>query len=284
MSLFVITGMSGSGKSRAIDSLEDVGFYCIDNLPPNFLLTLAQFAHDTSAVNKLAIVVDSRSRDMFSTFENELSRMRDAGIDYKLLFIDCDDQTLLNRYKETRRKHPLMDSDNISLETAILKEREILKPIKENADYLFDTTYLVPAQFKQAIIDITNQNDTVRLQLKFVSFGFKYGLPTDADIVFDVRFLPNPYYVAELQQKSGNDKIVYDYVFDNPAAKVYRDMLLDMLRFTVPKFIEEGKSQLVVAIGCTGGRHRSVAFVNFLTEHLSFIDVNLVKTHRDIEK
>jgi len=284
MSLFVITGMSGSGKSRAIESLEDVGFYCIDNLPPNFLLTLAQFAHDTAAVKNLAIVIDSRSKDMFSAFASELDKLRASGIEYKLIFIDCDDQVLLNRYKETRRKHPLMDDENISLEKAIFKERDILKSIKETADYQFDTTYLSAAQLKQAIIDVCEEAEASRLQLKFVSFGYKYGLPIDADVVFDVRCLPNPFYIPELKGLTGNDKVVYDYVFSFPQAIVFRDKLIDLLQFTVPLYIDEGKSQLVVAIGCTGGKHRSVSFVNYMVEHLKFEDVNMVITHRDIVK
>ncbi|MDD3924404.1 MAG: RNase adapter RapZ [Erysipelotrichaceae bacterium] len=284
MSIFIITGMSGSGKSRAVNSLEDIGFYCIDNLPPNFLLTLTQFAYKTAAVKNLAIVVDARSKEMFSEFANELNRLRTSGIEYKLIFIDCDDQVLLTRYKETRRKHPLMDADNISLEEAILKERDILQKIKETADYHFDTTYLSSAQLKQAIIDVCEESATSRLQLKFVSFGYKFGLPVDADIVFDVRCLPNPFYIEELKELTGNDKAVYDYVFSFVQAQEFIKKLQDLLEFSVPLYIAEGKSQLVVAIGCTGGKHRSVSFVNYLVDHLHFDDVNMVVTHRDLAK
>ncbi|MEA5027049.1 MAG: RNase adapter RapZ [Erysipelotrichaceae bacterium] len=284
MSLLVITGMSGSGKSRAIDSLEDIGFYCVDNLPPNFLVTFAQFSQDTASAKNLAIVVDARSKEMFINFETELQKLRQSGIGYKLIFIDCDDQVLLTRYKETRRKHPLMDGNNISLEAAISREREILHGIKESADYLFDTTYLSSAQLRQEIIDICQDSGNKRLQIKFISFGYKYGLPIDADVVFDVRCLPNPFYIPQLKNKTGNDREVYEYVFGFPQAISLRDKLYDLLNYTIPLYIEEGKSQLVIAIGCTGGKHRSVSFVNYLANKLHFDDVSTVIAHRDLEK
>lgn len=284
MSLLVITGMSGSGKSRAIDSLEDIGFYCVDNLPPSFLVTFARFSQDRASINNLAVVIDSRSKDMFINFEGELEKLRINKIDYKLMFIDCDDQILLNRYKETRRKHPLMDGNNISLDEAIKKERLILKNIKESADYLFDTTHLSAAQLKQEIIDVCASDTFKRLQIKFISFGYKYGLPIDADVIFDVRCLPNPFYVEALKNKTGNDPEVYDFVFGFPQALILRNKLLDLMSFTVPLFIEEGKSQLVVAIGCTGGKHRSVSFVNYIAENLLIPEINTVIVHRDIEK
>ena len=284
MSLLVITGMSGSGKSRAIDSLEDIGFYCVDNLPPSFLVTFARFSQDRASINKLAVVIDSRSKDMFINFEGELEKLKKIKIDYKLMFIDCDDQVLLNRYKETRRKHPLMDGNNISLEEAIKKERLILRNIKESADYLFDTTHLSSSQLKQEIIDICASDTFKRLQIKLISFGYKYGLPIDADVVFDVRCLPNPFYVENLKNKTGNDAEVYNFVFSFPQALKLRDKLLDLMSFTVPLYIEEGKSQLVVAIGCTGGKHRSVSFVNYLAENLLIPEINTVIVHRDVEK
>ncbi len=284
MSLLIITGMSGAGKSRAIDALEDIGFYCIDNLPPQFLSPITTLSKDTAIGKNLAIVIDSRSKDMFAQFENEIHHLKREHVDFKLIFIDCSDEELLNRYKETRRKHPLMDKKEVSIENAILKERKMMNSVRDDADYLIDTTFTTAQQFRQMILDMIQDAPLSRMQIKLISFGYKYGIPTDADILFDVRCLPNPFYIPELKHKTGLDQEVYDYVFSFDEARKIAIQLTELLKTAIPMYLEEGKTQLVIGLGCTGGKHRSISFVRYLSEHLSFPDVSILTIHRDIDR
>ncbi len=284
MSLFIITGMSGAGKSQAIDALEDIGFYCIDNLPPQFLAPITTLSKETATGKNLAIVIDSRSREMFAQFENEIQLLKKQKVDFKLIFIDCSDEELLNRYKETRRKHPLMDSNNNSLESAIERERKMISSARNDADYIIDTTFTTAKRFRQQLMDIIGEAPLSRMQIKLVSFGYKFGIPSDADIVFDVRCLPNPFYIPELKHKTGLDQEVYDYVFSFEEARKIAAKLLDLLQYAIPMYLEEGKTQLVIALGCTGGKHRSISFVRYLAEELKFPNISVITSHRDFDR
>ena len=284
MSFYIITGMSGSGKSRVINALEDIGFYCIDNVPPQFVREIVKLAQGTSISENLAIVVDARSKNLFDQFATEVEHLKADAINYKLIFIDCENEELLNRYKETRRKHPLMDEKNNSLQKAIEKERKMMDPVRSNADITIDTTYLSAHQLRQNIQDMIQNAPLSRMQIKLVSFGFKYGIPNDADIVYDVRCLPNPFYVPELREKSGLDEEVYNYVFQFEEARNIAAKLLDLLNVSIPLYLEEGKTQLVVALGCTGGKHRSISFVRYLEKNLKFDKVSVISNHRDFDR
>ena len=284
MSCLLITGMSGAGKSRAIDTLEDIGFYCIDNLPPQFLRQMLTLANGTPVAQNLAVVIDARSKDLFDAFVFEVEALRKENSKFKLLFIDCDEEELLNRYKETRRKHPLMDQENTSILSAIKKEREMMLPARNLADFIIDTTHLSTASLRRNIMDMIEDAPLSRMQIKLVSFGFKYGIPTDADIVYDVRCLPNPFYVEDLKHQTGMDDAVYDYVFSFEESRKIAEKLLDLLNTSIPLYLEEGKTQLVVAIGCTGGKHRSISFVRYLARHLQFPDITVISNHRDFER
>ncbi|NMA85549.1 MAG: RNase adapter RapZ [Epulopiscium sp.] len=285
MNLVIVTGLSGSGKSRAINALEDIGYYCVDNLPPQFILPFAQFSSQSlDSAGKLAIVVDARSKEMFSTFNMELDKLDEQNIEYKLLYLDCAEHVLLKRYKETRRRHPLMNLELTSIEEAIRLEQGSMTKIKAQADYIIDTTFLSTAQLKSTISEMFIQNVKQEMQIKVTSFGFKYGIASDADLVFDVRYLPNPFYIPELREKTGLDDEVYDYVMDTVLAGELFEKLRDLIDYLIPMYVEEGKSQLIIAYGCTGGKHRSVSFARRTAEYLAERDLNVVVQHRDIER
>ncbi len=285
MELLIVTGMSGSGKSVAINALEDLGFYCVDNLPPQFILSFAKLSIGTKGKeDRLALVVDARSKNVFTDLYEEIRMLDENKIRYKLLFLDASDETLLNRYKETRRKHPMMGSDITSLDAAINKERSSFETIRSRADYILDTTFLSSANLKKEVIKLFQLEGTHSMQIKTVSFGYKYGIPNDADLVFDLRYLPNPYYVPELREKTGENDEVYNYVMETGLAQTLFVKLMDLIEYLVPLYIEEGKSQLVIAYGCTGGKHRSVSFARKTAEFLTGKNCSVVTQHRDIDR
>jgi len=285
MELLIVTGMSGSGKSVAINALEDLGFYCVDNLPPQFILSFAKLSIGTKGKeDRLALVVDARSKNVFTDLYEEIRMLDENKIRYKLLFLDASDDTLLNRYKETRRKHPMMGSDITSLDAAIDKERSSFETIRSRADYILDTTYLSSSNLKKEVIKLFQLEGTHSMQIKTVSFGYKYGIPNDADLVFDLRYLPNPYYVPELREKTGENDEVFNYVMETGLAQTLFVKLMDLIEYLVPLYIEEGKSQLVIAYGCTGGKHRSVSFARKTAEFLTGKNCSVVTQHRDIDR
>ncbi len=285
MELIIVTGMSGSGKSVAVNALEDLGYYCVDNLPPQFLLPFARLSVDAKESHqKIALVVDARSKDIFTTLEKELDLLRNNEIRYKLLFLDASDETLLNRYKETRRKHPLMDSKVTSLEKAIAMERDAFSAIRSFSDFIIDTTYLRSSELKKEVINLFASEGTYTMQVKTVSFGYKFGIPNDADLVFDLRYLPNPFYVPALKEKTGLNDDVFNYVMETELAQSLFEKLISLIDYLIPLYKDEGKSQLVIAYGCTGGKHRSVSFARRTGEYLREQGLNVVTQHRDIER
>ena len=280
MRFVIVTGMSGAGKSTALKMLEDVGYFCIDNLPLALLPKLVEILRVPSTeFNKVALGIDIRGGQNFTDLEEMLK-----DVSYEMLFLDSGDSVLVKRYKETRRTHPLANEGNIW--EGLEKERRVLKPIKKNADYIIDTSLLLTRELKRELQKIfVDIQEYKNLYLTVVSFGFKYGIPNDADLVFDVRFLPNPYYIEELRPKTGNDPEIQEYVMNNGKAEEFLDKLQDMLEFLVPQYIAEGKHQLVIAIGCTGGKHRSVTLANALYHYFEKSNEYGVRIeHRDIEK
>lgn len=285
MRLVIVTGMSGAGKATALKILEDAGYFCIDNLPVPFVDKFAELtASGNSEITKVAIGLDVRSGRALGQLTQIFERMTMEGLGYEILFLDAGDDVLVKRYKETRRMHPLAESGRI--EKGILEERERLIFLKKQADYIIDTSQLLVRELKQELDKIFVQNQEFKnLMMTVLSFGFKYGIPNDADLVFDVRFLPNPYYYEELRRLTGNDRKIQDFVMGYEMAHIFLDKLEDMIRFLVPNYVLEGKNQLVIAIGCTGGKHRSVTLANRLYERLQKdSDYGLKLEHRDIEK
>ena len=257
MRIVIVTGMSGAGKSTVLKMFEDIGYYCVDNMPIALVEKFVELAvAGNSDLKNIALGVDIRSGQAFAGFDAVLEHMSNAGVKYEILFLDCADAVLVKRYKETRRSHPLAVGDRI--DKGIALEREALAFLKKKSDYIIDTSSLLTRDLRQEIERIFVQNEKYNnLFVTILSFGFKYGIPADADLVFDVRFLPNPYYVEELKPLTGNDKPIQDYVMGCPQAVEFMDKLEDMINFLIPNYILEGKNSLVIAIGCTGGKHRS---------------------------
>ena len=268
MRFVVVTGMSGGGKATAIKILEDGGYYCVDNLPVRLIDKFMELVFmPGSNIDKVVLGLDVRADRPFIYVEEVLSALRERGYDYEILFMDASDDTLIKRYKETRRAHPCEPQGRV--EDGIRKEREILRQIKSKADYVFDTSSLLVRELREELIRVFVDDEKYNsLIVSVMSFGFKNGIPHDADLVFDVRFLPNPYYIDELKNLTGNDKPVSDYVLSFPQTTEFRKMLSSMIRFLIPYYVDEGKNQLVIAIGCTGGQHRSVTIANCLYEDL----------------
>lgn len=283
MRFVVVTGMSGGGKSTALRMLEDVGFYCVDNLPVPLIEKFVELiAMPNSEVSKVALGLDVRADQPFEDAQKVLEKLKENGYNFEILFMEASDQALLKRYKETRRMHPLSPEGRV--EDGILKERKILNDIRHKADYVIDTTKLLTRELKEEIDRIFVQNEEYNsLMVTILSFGFKHGIPADADLVFDVRFLPNPFYIEDLKYKTGNDSEVQDYVMSFPEAEIFIDKLSDMLEFLIPNYVKEGKYQLVIGIGCTGGKHRSVTLANRLYARLKNKgNYGLKIAHRDV--
>ena len=286
MRFIIVTGMSGAGKSTAMKMMEDVGFFCIDNLPILLLDKLVDFSSSLDAdIQKVAVGIDIRNKEGLEKIESMLAQFKERKVHYEILFLDAVDDVLIKRYKETRRNHPLAGTERV--QKGIDEERKKLEYLKSEADYIIDTSKLLTRELKVELEKIFIENqDYKNLFVTILSFGFKYGIPSDSDIVMDVRFLPNPYYVEGLRAKTGNDKEIQDYVMQFPEAKEFVDKLEDMIRFLIPNYISEGKNQLVISIGCTGGKHRSVTLANQLYERMNLSDkkYGLKIEHRDIGK
>lgn len=285
MKLVIVTGMSGAGKTIALKMLEDIGFYCVDNLPIPLMEKFAELtALNSAGHSKAALGIDIRSGEELSKLGQILENWKKERVSFEILFLDAGDQVLIKRYKETRRSHPLSGAGRI--DRGIEKEREKLAFLKKQADYIIDTSQLLTKELRQELEKIfVGDRKYNNLFVTVLSFGFKYGIPSDADLVFDVRFLPNPYYVEELRQKTGNEKEVKDFVMQGGVADRFLTKLFDLFDFLLPNYVLEGKNQLVIAVGCTGGKHRSVTVANALFEYLSRKEELGVKIeHRDIEK
>jgi len=285
MEFIIVSGMSGAGKTRAINVLEDIGYYCVDNMPPALIPRFAEMCFQSGGkISKVAFVTDARGANKLDKFFEGLDELKKAGFKYEILFLDASDEALIKRYKETRRMHPLMNIYNGSIVHAIAAERELLADIKKQASYIIDTSNLTSQQLKDYIIELYAKDRKYNMIVSVQSFGFKYGAPTDADLVFDVRCFPNPFYVDELRNKTGLDKEVYDYVFGFPQTNIFMQKLCDMINFLIPLYIEEGKSSLLIAIGCTGGKHRSIAIAEKLNKYINENITHSAVTHRDILK
>lgn len=285
MRFVIVTGMSGAGKSTALKMLEDMGYFCVDNLP---IMLLPKFVEmittPNTEVDKVALGIDIRSGQSLKGLEEQLEDMYTRGVDYEILFLDAKSNVLVKRYKETRRQHPLGRLGHV--DSGIAEERERIAFLKMRATYILDTSKMLTRELKAELEKIfVEGKDFKNLYVTVMSFGFKYGIPEDADLVFDVRFLPNPYYIEELKPKTGNDKEVQDYVLNNERADVFLEKLTGMVDFLLPNYIWEGKNHLVIAIGCTGGKHRSVTLANCLYEFVKQQEQYGVRIeHRDIEK
>ena len=284
MRFVIVTGMSGGGKRTALKMLEDVGFYCVDNLPVPLIEKFVELIiRPGGEISKVALGLDVRADQPFNDAQKVLDQLRESGYLFEILFMDANDTTLIKRYKETRRMHPLAPEGRIA--EGVDKERKVLENIKKKADYVIDTSNLLTRELKEELDRIFVLNEEYNsLMVTILSFGFKNGIPADADLVFDVRFLPNPFYIDELKYLTGNDKGVQDYVMGFPEAGQFLDRLEDMLLFLIPNYIKEGKYQLVVAIGCTGGKHRSVTLANGLYGRLRDKgNYGLTISHRDVK-
>lgn len=282
MRFVIVTGMSGAGKSSVLKMLEDAGYFCVDNLPIQLVKKFVKLI-DQGKQQKVALGLDIRSGQALKEMDSVLEDMKHSKIAYEILFLDCAPEVLVKRYKETRRTHPLSGMGRV--DKGIEQERIQLDFLRKKADVIIDTSHLLIRELKEQITKIyVNDEKFNNFFITVLSFGFKYGIPADADLVFDVRFLPNPFYVPELKAKTGNDKEVRQYVMNSEKAVQFMDKLVDMITFLIPNYISEGKNQLVIGIGCTGGKHRSVTLANELVMRLKSMEYGLKVEHRDIEK
>lgn len=281
MRFVIVTGLSGAGKSQVVNCMEDIGYYCIDNMPPKLIPSFAEICYQ-SKMEKVAIVTDLRSGEMFEQIYETMEWLKKANHVFDILFLEASDEVLVKRYKETRRKHPLLSGDTMVVD-AVLKERELLSKIRSIATNIIDTSNLMPSQLKEQITSVYQEGKEYEGIVTYVeSFGFKHGVPLDADLVFDVRFLPNPFYIADMRAHTGLDSDVHNFVMGYPQSKIFLEKLIDMVSFLIPHYVEEGKSQLVIAIGCTGGQHRSVTMADELYRYLKQNGHNVFVRHRDI--
>lgn len=282
MRFVIVTGLSGAGKSQTVRCLEDIGYYCMDNLPPALIPKFADICYQTGGkIDKIAIVVDIRGGRFFDDLFHSLKLLNEMGYKYEILFLDAEDEVLIKRFKESRRNHPLATSGRII--NGILEERRRLEEVKSKADFIIDTSNITSRQLREELLKIIEDGEKFNsLIINVISFGFKYGIPIDADLVFDVRFLPNPYYIPELKKFSGNEDRIKHYVLSWEETGKFLEKINDLLEFLIPNYIKEGKSQLVIAIGCTGGRHRSVVIANEVYENLHKKNQTAIIGHRDI--
>lgn len=284
MQFIIVTGLSGSGKSSAMNMLEDIGFYCIDNLPPQLIKKFADVCRDGNRT-RIALAVDIRSGDMFSEeILRSIEQMKEENFDVKVLYLESNDDVIIKRYKETRRIHPLDAEFDGCLAKAVAYEREKLNCLRGIADYYIDTSYLKSSQLKESLVNLFLKNTSDSILIKVMSFGFKYGSSAETDLVFDVRCLPNPFYIPELKCLTGREREVRDYVMSFEQSNILLDKLKDLVDFLIPMYISEGKSQLVIGFGCTGGKHRSVTFTELMAKYLEESGYAVHKTHRDISK
>ncbi len=282
MELLIVSGLSGAGKSLTMNALEDIGYFCIDNIPTGLLPRLVDFAlQGENLLEKVAVVLDVRGARSSGEIQKALDQLEEKEVHYQVLFLEAGDEVLQRRYKETRRRHPISQMQGVSTAVAITREREILLPLFQRADYIVDTSLLSPAQNKERICSLFLGSEQSSMSLTVMSFGFKYGLPKEADIVFDVRCLPNPYYVPELKEKTGLDQEVVDYVMRFQDSQDLLHQLQALLKISLPLYVKEGKSQLTIAIGCTGGKHRSITFARKLGEYCQQLGYNPHVQHRD---
>ncbi len=284
MRLVIVTGMSGAGRSSVMKMLEDMGFFCVDNLPVRLIPKLTKITlEEGSTIDRLAIGIDIRNLQGLSESGEILDEMKSTGYRYEIMFLEAEDDVLIKRYKETRRNHPLALQGRV--DKAIEAERCELAFLKKRADYILDTSHMLIRDLKKEVDKIfLDDGEYENFFITILSFGFKYGIPTDSDLVFDVRFLPNPFYVPELKKLTGNDREVYDYVMDSEDAKLFENKLYEMIKFLIPNYITEGKNQLIISVGCTGGKHRSVTIANALAKEMKKLPYGVKVEHRDINK
>ena len=285
MRFLIVTGQSGAGKSRTASTLEDLGYYCVDNLPPELILQFAEICLATTGrFERVALVSDVRAGQNFEGLLDSLDTLDAGGIEYSIIYVEASADVIIKRYKETRRSHPL-SKDGTPLQEAVQKEKRLLARVRERADFIIDTSNLSTAALRSELIRMFEGDAPQRaMVVSVVSFGFKYGLPMDADLVFDVRFLPNPYYIAELRPKTGLNPEVRDFVFSYNQTKDFFSRLEELMAFSLPLYFDEGKTSLVIAVGCTGGRHRSVAVAKELGEYIAKRGYPTVVNHRDVDR
>ena len=285
MDILIISGLSGAGKSKAASYLEDMGFYIVDNMPAAMILKFAEFcAGGSGRYDRVALVYDVRTASSFTELFDVLDKLRAMEGACRMLFLEAEPEVIIKRYKETRRRHPLADQTD-SLEEAVRRERELMQPVRERADHIIDTSRTSTAQLRGELLRLFGDpEEKGGMTVSVTSFGFKYGLPLDADLVFDVRFMPNPFYIEELRPRTGLDQAVNDYVFSFQQTQDYLKRLKDLLAFSLPLYAEEGKTSLVIAVGCTGGHHRSVAVTHALAEFISGQGYQVSENHRDMNR
>lgn len=285
MTFLIVTGLSGSGKSSCVKVLEDIGFFCIDNMPPQLIPNFAEMCAKNRDIERVAIVTDIRGGAMFLKLSENLSQLRAInGVEVKILYLEASKEVLMNRYNETRRKHPLEETAGGDLSKAIDAEMTLLTDIRACADYIIDSSLLTSRQLQEQVSGLFLENPSDRMMISCMSFGFMYGVPGEADLVFDVRCLPNPFYVPELKRLTGLDEAVRNFVMKHPQSVEFEKKIFDMADFLLPLYVSEGKSRLVIAFGCTGGKHRSVTFAKRTAEHLEKAGFLVREVHRDIDK
>lgn len=287
MELMIVTGLSGAGKSQAVNALEDIGYYCVDNIPPRLMLELEQVFQTAGPgqPRRIAVVVDARSKELFSDLTQTLQTLKERQVGYQLLFLDASTPVLIQRYKESRRRHPMMGEGVSSLEEAIQLERELLAPLREMADYTIDTSLTIPAQLRERVTGLVQTHRAGQLMnITILSFGFRNGLPAEADLVFDMRCLPNPFYIPELRDHFGDEPAVRDYVMQFPETQELIRRIEELLDYSVPLYQKEGRSQFLIGVGCTGGKHRSVATAIRLGDFLRDRGYAVTVSHRDKTK